>query len=69
MPADAAQRVADKGTTMTDDRNAGTKPGETAREKTERLRAARLQAEQDKDARIERANRKAAARRKVLGKP
>ena len=43
------------------------KKPETTKEKTERLKAARLQAERDKDARIARANRKAAARRKVLG--
>lgn len=43
--------------------------GETLQEKTERLKAARLQAERDKDARIERANRKSAARRKVLQGP
>lgn len=43
-------------------------PGvETAAEKSARLKAARLQAERDKDMRIERANRKSDARRKVLG--
>ncbi|KQT77149.1 hypothetical protein ASG54_12990 [Aureimonas sp. Leaf460] len=55
-----------------DDRmNDGDKPGgvrpETTKEKSERLKAARLQAERDKDTRIERATRKAIARRKVLG--
>ena len=40
---------------------------ETVQEKSARLRAARLDAEKAKDQRIERANRKAAARRKVLG--
>ncbi len=40
---------------------------EGVREKTERLKAARLQAEANKQARIEVANRRAAARRKVLG--
>jgi hypothetical protein len=40
---------------------------ETVQEKSTRLRAARLDAEKAKDQRIERANRKAAARRKVLG--
>lgn len=40
---------------------------ETVKQKSERLKAARLQAEQNKEARIEWANRKAAARRKVLG--
>ncbi|GGE22943.1 hypothetical protein GCM10011390_47950 [Aureimonas endophytica] len=40
---------------------------ETTEEKSARLKAARLQAERDKDARIDRANRKAAARRKILG--
>ncbi|WP_156417853.1 hypothetical protein [Aureimonas sp. AU4] len=54
---------------MTDKRDTAGQAGETAREKTERLRAARLQAERDKTARIERDTRKAAARRKVLGKP
>ncbi|WAJ29935.1 hypothetical protein [Antarcticirhabdus aurantiaca] len=44
----------------------GPKP-ETTSEKSKRLKEARLQAERDKEARIERANRKAAARRKVLG--
>ena len=43
--------------------------GETTREKTERLKAARLQAERDRDARIDRANRHTAARRKVLAGP
>ncbi len=37
---------------------------ETVKQKSERLKAARLQAEQNKEARIEWANRKAAARRK-----
>ena len=40
---------------------------ETVKQKSERLKAARLQAEQNKEARIEWANRTAAARRKVLG--
>jgi hypothetical protein len=42
---------------------------ETTQEKTQRLKAARLQAERDRDARIERDTRKAAARRKVLAGP
>lgn len=49
----------------------GDKPGtvdaETTAEKSARLKAARLQAERDKDARIVRASRKSEARRKVLG--
>lgn len=49
-----------------EDRKTG---GETVQEKTERLKAARLQAERDKDARIDRASRKSAARRKVLQGP
>jgi hypothetical protein len=47
------------------------KPGkvETTQEKTERLRALRQAAESAKNARVERATRKAVARRKVLGDP
>lgn len=42
---------------------------ETPSEKSARLKAARLEAERNKEARIEWANRKAAARRKVLSDP
>lgn len=49
------------------DEPAGAGAAETVKQKSERLKAARLQAEQNKEARIEWANRKAAARRKVLG--
>lgn len=52
---------------MTDGKAPGEARPETTQEKSERLKAARLQAERDKDARIERANRKSLARRKVLG--
>ena len=41
---------------------------ETTKEKSDRLKAARLEAESAKLARVERATRKAVARRKVLGK-
>lgn len=49
----------------------GKPPGqaETMREKSERLKAARLQADRDRDARIDRASRKSAARRKALAGP
>ncbi|WP_156369226.1 hypothetical protein [Aureimonas sp. Leaf324] len=47
----------------------GDEKTETTQEKTQRLKAARLQAERDRDARIERDTRKAAARRKVLAGP
>ncbi|WP_156386364.1 hypothetical protein [Aureimonas sp. Leaf454] len=52
---------------MTGDDKPGAGVPETLQEKSARLKAARLQAERDKDARIDRANRKASARRKVLG--
>jgi hypothetical protein len=51
---------------MADDRKEPAR-AETTLEKTARLKAARLEAGQQKDQRIERATRKAAARRKVLG--
>ncbi len=48
------------------DQPPGGKAAETPKQKSERLKAARLEAERNKDARIEWANRKAGARRKVL---
>ncbi|WP_061934295.1 hypothetical protein [Aureimonas sp. AU22] len=52
---------------MSDEKRPG--DGETVREKTERLKAARLQADRERDARIERDTRKSAARRKALAGP
>lgn len=43
--------------------------GETVREKSERLKAARLQADQERNARIERDTRRSASRRKALAGP
>ena len=50
-----------------EERRAGAAPAETLQQKSERLKAARLQAETDRNARVARASRKATARRKILG--
>ncbi|ALN73486.1 hypothetical protein M673_12240 [Aureimonas sp. AU20] len=63
-----ARKRLDRGTGAMDktDQPPGGKAAETPKQKSERLKAARLEAERNKDARIEWANRKAGARRKVL---